>query len=262
MPGWLKSILDCFSRIFGKTAPDDQGAPAPAAPAPAPGALAAEPAAPAPEPAAPALEAALAAAPEPAVPPLSALMQRVAAIQGVETVEAYDAKRRFRNCFHEAGHAFVAHAYGETVEGIYIDTPHNRPYAAITKNLSDQLDDQINRGLAGTPKFLETLLQVLAIAVAGELQDIEADHERTRTSSRLDAHAWNQNPEKPTEDRDRIIVRMKRAGFKGRNDIVQQAEDRAKDRINERRAQYEALVTKLYDDSNVKQPELNYFLNA
>lgn len=228
MPAWLKSILDRFSRIFGKHTPADQGA------APA----------------------------NPAVPPLPPLMQRVAAIQGVQTVEAYNAKRRFRNCFHEAGHAFVAHAYGEAVQGIYIDTPDNRPYAIFTKNLSRQLDGQIHRGLAGTTAILETLLRVIAIAVAGELQDIEADHERTLTSSRLDARAWNLHLQNPTEDRDRIIGTMRRAGFEGRNDIVREAEKRAKARIIERRAQYEALVTKLYDGTNVEQPELNNFLNG
>ena len=230
MPVWLKSILDWFSSTFGKTMPAPQSDP-------------------------PLTEV-------PLTPPLSPLMQRVATIQGVQTVEAYAAKRRFRNCFHEAGHAFVAHACGETVAGIYIDTEDNRPYAAFTKHLSDQLDDQINRGLAGTPRILETLLRVLAIAIAGELQDTEADHERSLTSSRLDAHAWNQHPQNPTADRDRIIVIMRRAGFEGRNHIVQQAEQWAKNCISEGRARYEALVTKLYDDGNLQQPELNNFLNA
>ena len=194
-------------------------------------------------------------------PALSPLMQRVAEIQGVETIEAYRKKRLFRNAFHETGHAFVAHANGEDVTIISVNSEQNRPYVAITNRTTEKLENLIAQGLAGTAKIKEVLFVWVAIAVAGQMQDTEADHERKRPSTQLD---WSKNPGSgATEDSDRIIRMMKRAGFAGKSELVRQAEDKARATINEKRAKYEAAVIYLLDVGNLEQPMLDdAFLNG
>lgn len=192
--------------------------------------------------------------PAPPAPAPLTLAQRVAAGQGPLTFENANDKRLFRNCFHEAAHALVAREYGETVERIHVD---NNPFALFTKHTSDRLEDLIRRGHSGSPKILEALLRWVAIAVAGELQDTEADHERTRTSTRLD---WSNYCPRSRVDIDRIVVMMTRAGFDYQTAHVQQAENRVTSIIGNKRAQYEALVTRLLDDGNITQPELATYL--
>jgi hypothetical protein len=197
----------------------------------------------------------------PAAPALSPLMQRVAEIQGVQTMEAYLQKRLFRNAFHETGHAFVAHANGEEVTIISVNNKQNRPHAVFTNKTTQKLESLIAQGFAGTDNIKGVLLVWVTIAVAGQMQDTEADHERKRPSTQLD---WSKNPGSgATEDSDRIIRMMKRAGFDGQSELVKQAEDKARATINEKRAHYEAAVTYLLDVGNLEQPKLNDdFLNG
>lgn len=195
--------------------------------------------------------------PVPAANALTPLMQRVAEVQGVQTKEAYDTKRRFRNAFHEAGHSIVAHARGETVDEIDIDPPSHRPFARITRNIEDKLDLQIRQGPACSPQILATLETWLDIVVAGVLQETEADRERKPISSDID---WTKYPRSGSEDRDRIIEKMRDAGFEGRTDLVRQAEQRVKALIAGKRAKYEALVSYLDQHGRIEKSDVQNYL--
>jgi hypothetical protein len=189
-------------------------------------------------------------------------MQRVKHVQETETVEAYDSRRRFRHCFHEARHAFVGHYGGEDVERILVDVAKNEgPRAVTSKKNLQAVNDAVKAGRAGTKEILTPLKRHVAQMAAGEIGTAEVDPTRQRISAGLDDKTWELPLPYPQQtDRDSIIVIMRAAGFKGRTDIVQEAEQLADKIVADHREDYEALVSHLYDKGNIEKKDLGNYL--
>lgn len=201
-------------------------------------------------------------APVPALPALTPLMQRVKHVQETETVEAYESRRRFRHCFHEARHAFVGHYCGEDVERILIDVAKGeRPRVVMSKKNLQAVDDAVKAGLAGTKEVLTPLNRYIAQTAAGEIGTAEVGPTGQRISTELDDETWELDvPSPPPTDRDSIIVVTRAAEFRGRTDIVQEAEQLADRIVADHREDYEALVTHLYDKGNIATNDLGKYL--
>ncbi len=167
--------------------------------------------------------------PAPALPTLTPLMLRVKHVQETETVQAYDNRRRFRHCFHEARHAFVGHYCGEDVERILVDVAKGeRPRAVTSKKNLQAVNDAFKAGKSGTKEILIPLKRHIAQMAAGEIGAAEVGPTEQRISTGLDDKTWELALRSPQQtDRGSIIVIMRAAGFKGRTDVVQEAEQLA-----------------------------------
>jgi hypothetical protein len=203
-----------------------------------------------------------AAPPAPAAPALSALMQRVKEAQDNQTAEGVAIRRRWRHCFHEAAHAFVGHHYDEEIDLIEVDVPAGQhPKASMgMKNLKDVFAAVKAHG-NGAQEAVESVIRCFAYTVAGELMEIEVEQLLPPFGDRVN-NEWDTKFSRLASDLKMIVKLGQEAGFKHRNDLVQQAEERVKNIITDHRAAYEALVIRLYDHGNIEQPELGEFLDA
>ena len=195
-------------------------------------------------------------------PALSLLMQRIQEAQDNQTADGVDVRRRWRHCFHEAAHALVGHHYDEKINSIEVDVPAGqRPKANMgKKNLKDVFAAVRAHG-NGAQEAVESVIRSFAYIAAGELMEIEVEQLlppfRDRVNNEWDTTFFDIDSDL------KIIVKLgQEAGFTHRNDLLQQAEERVKNIITDHRAAYEALVIRLYDQSNIEQPELGEFLDV
>lgn len=195
-------------------------------------------------------------------PALSPLMQRVNEAQNNRTAEGVAIRRRWRHCFHEAAHAFVGHHYGEKICRIEVDVPAGQRQKANigTKNLQDVFAAVDAHG-KGAQEAVESVIRFLSYAVAGELLEIEVEQLLPPFGDRI-KNEWDTRFRVFDSDLKLIVMLGQQAGFKHRNDLVQQAEERAKNLIVDHRDAFEALVIRLYHHGNIEQPELGEFLDA
>ena len=203
-------------------------------------------------------------APPPAQPALTPLMQRVKEARDNVTAEGVAIRRRWRHCFHEAAHAFVGHGTGETVSLIEIDVPPNqRPRAGMTMRNLAAMGKAVRDHGKGSKAATIPARRFFAYMAAGELAEREVESTRNPISVRLDPEEWwNREIRQVNTDIERIVVEARVAGFKDCTGLVQEGEAQATQIIAERRAAFEALVTRLYDGGNIADPELKGFLEA
>jgi hypothetical protein len=203
-------------------------------------------------------------APPPALadPALSPLMQRVKEAQDNQTAEGVAIRRRWRHCFHEAAHAFVGRHYDEDTDLIEVDVPAGqRPKASMgKKNLKDVFDAVRAHG-NGAQEAVESVIRFFSYTLAGELMEIEVEQLLPPFGDRVN-NQWDTTCALLDSDLKMIVKLGQEAGFKHRNDLLQQAEQRVKNIIADDRAAYEALVIRLYDHGNIEQPDLGDFLDA
>jgi hypothetical protein len=197
-----------------------------------------------------------------AVPALSPLMQRVKEAQENKSPEGSAMRRRWRHCFHEAAHAFVGHHYDETTNEIEVDVPAGqRPKASMgMKNVNDVFAAVKAHG-KGAKEAVESVIRSFSYTAAGELMETEVEQVFDPFFDRVN-NEWDTKFGVADADLKIIVKLGQEAGFSHRNDLLQQAGQRVKKIITDHRAAYENLVIRLYDDGNIKQPELGEFLEG
>ena len=185
-------------------------------------------------------------------------MQLVAAAK-----EANDTKalRRLQKIFHEAAHAVVLQNVGGRVDwvNIYGDPTKQTQVTMHLQKFFKILVDDLEGGNISSKEAFDALERIIATFSAGHLIEQEVEKSVNVISERIHDDSWFTPLALAQTDRDWVISVMREAGVL-KIDFVKNAENRARQIIDENRGAFEALVMKLDKDGYVEGEELQQLL--